>query len=64
MRLSLSAFEVEHTTDVTKGLGRLHDLYKSGLRTRLFVVLPMRRRASLTGKSGAVYSAAFGKSVK
>ena len=28
------AFEVEHTTEVTKGLGRLFDLYKAGLRTK------------------------------
>jgi hypothetical protein len=34
------AFEIEHTTDVTKGLARLHDLYKSGQRTKLFVILP------------------------
>ncbi|NJD54673.1 MAG: hypothetical protein FIB07_17665 [Candidatus Methanoperedens sp.] len=35
------AFEVEHTTDVTKGLGRLLDLHRSGQRTRLFVILPI-----------------------
>ncbi|MFA4957847.1 MAG: hypothetical protein WC556_12830 [Candidatus Methanoperedens sp.] len=35
------AFEVEHTTDVTKGLGRLHDLHRSGQRTRLFIILPI-----------------------
>jgi hypothetical protein len=34
------AFEVEHTTDVTKGLGRLHELYTSGQRVDLFVILP------------------------
>ncbi len=34
------AFEVEHTTEVTKGLGRLFDLYKAGLMTKLFIVLP------------------------
>ena len=34
------AFEIEHTTDVTKGFGRLLDLYRSGQRTRLFVILP------------------------
>jgi hypothetical protein len=33
------AFEVEHTTEVTKGLGRLFDHYKSGLRTKRFIVL-------------------------
>ncbi len=36
------AFEVEHTTEVTKGLGRLFDLYKAGLRTKLFRVLPIK----------------------
>ena len=35
------AFEVEHTTDVTKGLGRLRDQHKSGQRTRLFIILPV-----------------------
>ena len=34
------AFEVEHTTDVTKGLGRLLELYQSGQRVDLFVLLP------------------------
>ncbi len=34
------AFEVEHTTDVTKGLGLL-DLHRSGQRTGLFVILPI-----------------------
>ncbi|VVB85761.1 Uncharacterised protein [uncultured archaeon] len=34
------AFEVEHTIEVTKGLGRLFDLYKAGLRPELFIVLP------------------------
>ena len=30
-------------TEVTKGLGRLFDLYKAGLRTRLFIVLPDKK---------------------
>jgi len=34
------AFEVEHSTDVTKGLGRLHELYISGQRVDLFIILP------------------------
>jgi hypothetical protein len=38
------AFEVEHTTDVTKGLGRLSDLYKSGQRVKLFVILPEEKK--------------------
>jgi hypothetical protein len=38
------AFEVEHTTDVTKGLGRLLDLYKSGQRVKLFVLLPEEKK--------------------
>ena len=46
------AFEVEHTTDVTKGLGRLHDLYKSGLRTRLFVVLPNEKKSKFDREIG------------
>ncbi len=37
------AFEVEHTTEVTKGPGRLFDLYKAGLRTKLFIVLPDKK---------------------
>jgi hypothetical protein len=28
------------STEVTKGLGRLFDLYKAGLRTKRFIVLP------------------------
>ncbi len=35
------AFEVEQTTDVTKVLGRLLDIHRSGQRTRLFVILPI-----------------------
>ena len=50
------AFEIEHTTDVTKGLARLHDLYKSGQRTRLFVILPLKKKESLIKRSGAVFS--------
>ncbi len=34
------AFEVEHTTEVTKELGRLFDLYRAGLRNKLFIALP------------------------
>ncbi len=29
------------STDVTKGLGRLLDLHRSGQRTRLFIILPI-----------------------
>jgi len=39
------AFEVEHTTDVTKGLGRLLDLHRSGQRTRLFMILPFDKKS-------------------
>jgi len=31
------------STEVTKGPGRLFDLYKAGLRTRLFIVLPDKK---------------------
>ncbi|MCZ7401403.1 MAG: hypothetical protein O8C61_04205 [Candidatus Methanoperedens sp.] len=37
------AFEIEHTTDVTKGLARLHDLYNSGQRTKLYIILPSEK---------------------
>lgn len=31
------------STEVTKGLGRLFNLYKAGLRTKLFIVLPDKK---------------------
>jgi hypothetical protein len=46
------AFEIEHTTDVTKGLARLHDLYKSGQRTKLFVILPLEKRGKFDKEIG------------
>lgn len=39
------AFVVEHSTDITKGLGRLYDLYKSGQRVKLFVILPEDKKS-------------------
>ncbi len=46
------AFEIEHTTDVTKGLGRLLDLYRSGQRTRLFVILPFDKMSKFDKEIG------------
>jgi hypothetical protein len=46
------AFEVEHTTDVTKGLGRLHDLHRSGQRTRLFIILPIDKMGKFDKEIG------------
>lgn len=46
------AFEIEHTTDVTKGLARLHDLYKSGQRTKLFVILPEDKKRKFDKEIG------------
>lgn len=37
------AFEVEHTTKLTKGLARLNDLYNAGIRIKPFVVVPSDR---------------------
>lgn len=37
------AFEVEHSTDITKGLARLHELYQSGQRVNLFVLIPAKK---------------------
>lgn len=34
------AFEVEHTTDITKGLTRLNDLYQTVVQVKPFIVLP------------------------
>jgi len=34
------AFEVEHSTDITKGLVRLMELYNSGINVNLFVITP------------------------
>jgi hypothetical protein len=55
MRLSLSLL-LRLSTDVTKGLWRLHDLYMSGLRTRLFAGYRMRRRISLTEIGCSLFS--------
>ncbi len=46
------AFEIEHTTDVTKGLGRLLDLYRSGQRTKLFVILPFDKMSKFDKEIG------------
>jgi len=46
------AFEVEHTTDVTKGLGRLLDLHRSGQRTRLFIILPIDKMSKFDKEIG------------
>ncbi len=46
------AFEVEHTTDVTKGLGRLLDLHRSGQRTRLFIILPIDKMGKFDKEIG------------
>jgi hypothetical protein len=46
------AFEVEHTTDVIKGLGRLHDLHRSGQRTRLFIILPIDKMGKFDKEIG------------
>ncbi len=46
------AFEIEHTTDVTKGLGRLLDLHRSGQRTRLFVILPFDKMSKFDKEIG------------
>lgn len=46
------AFEIEHSTDVTKGLARLHDLYNSGQRTKLYVILPYEKKAKFDKEIG------------
>lgn len=42
------AFEVEHTTGMTKGFARLNDLYNAGIRLNPFVIVPGDR----LGKAG------------
>jgi len=48
------AFEVEHTTDVTKGLGRLHDLHRSENKT--FYNTAYDKMSKFDKRSGAVFS--------
>ena len=46
------AFEVEHTTDMTKGLGRLLDLHRLGQRAKLFVILPIDKMGKFDKEIG------------
>ncbi len=40
------------STDVTKGLGRLLDLHKSGQRTGLFIILPIDKMGKFDKEVG------------
>lgn len=58
------AFEVEHTTEVTKGIGRLFDLYKAGLRMKLFIILPDKKLDKFRPRSSAASLEKSRRSVK